>query len=883
MLLSVITGTYNRLGYLKNMMASVKKSLPTSFEPGVDYEWCICDGGSTDGTLEWLDAQKGVRLVRHGELRGAIAAFNDAAKAATGDYLLQVNDDVLLDGSAASIALAYVMDNPKVGCATFAHDRASGDYHLEGIPVYGKGEGDPLTRPYMQAGVIPRWLWEHCGGWGDGNWGSKTYGGDCYISMRVYEAGYDIVSPKGCTMRDLTVDDDLRKKNYAAERSTTGKGFWKTYPYIEFGVNPLKDEPPLIMRKRILYAPIIEAGHDVQKEQKRGLRDALKSMGAVWEVDYVYSKESVAEAAEAWKPHMTVTQFHDENAQSRMDIGRIKRATQDHLINFCGDVWADQQLTPAFMDMLRLYDCHLVVNASLLPKYEAVGIKAAYWQNSSEPQVPGSEVGPECDVVFLGNMYNPTGENPCYRERLARELKSLPCKVSIYGRGYPEGLADGESLYDYAKTGVLYRGAKLIIADNQYIEAEGFASDRLFMALASGGGMLLHQKVEGMEKHMGLKDGVHYVEWTDLNHLKTLVEHYLLNDERRAEIAAQGTKEFFERHTYLDRVEELRKLISSIQPKRNTVSGMMIVKNEAANIQQRMEELASFVDDMVIVDTGSSDKTVELIKAFKGRVSPRLYHYAWNRDFSAARNYAKSKCIGDWIFWLDGDDEIPAETLEALKLFPTWKAHETRSPGAIMLRCKGREMSTMQFRLFKNAKNAEWRGKYHESLKPSLEELGVSAIGYPHLVIQHTGEPHTERDIAALSREEDSWMKSYYIASAHAAAGEFDSALVHALRSLKQKPPDESLDFIKFCCGLFSMNTVLNDMADGFLGDSNYPDAIYLKSLLTEDKEERMELLKKFLASDMPTETPSRHFEYKPEARRKLSEFYLEKAKEYSA
>lgn len=85
------------------------------------------------------------------------------------------------------------------------------------------------------------------------------------------------------------------------------------------------------------------------------------------------------------------------------------------------------------------------------------------------------------DVVFLGNKYSQ------YRLTLAMALKDLPFNVAIYGRGYPEGIAEGESLYDFKKTGQVYRGAKIAIADNQYLEATGFASDRLFMALAPAG------------------------------------------------------------------------------------------------------------------------------------------------------------------------------------------------------------------------------------------------------------------------------------------------------------------------------------------------------------------------------------------------------------
>jgi len=68
MLLSIVTGTYNRLDLLQQMVASVRRSLYC----GLPYEFIIVDGGSNDGTIEWCNLQSDVVLVAHGELRGAI-------------------------------------------------------------------------------------------------------------------------------------------------------------------------------------------------------------------------------------------------------------------------------------------------------------------------------------------------------------------------------------------------------------------------------------------------------------------------------------------------------------------------------------------------------------------------------------------------------------------------------------------------------------------------------------------------------------------------------------------------------------------------------------------------------------------------------------------
>ncbi len=378
MLLSIISGTYNRRAYLMAMVESARKSIP----PGIEYEFVIADGGSTDASLAWMWEQKDIKVVEQGKLVGAIKAFNAAAAEATGDYLIVANDDIEFVDFTIARGLSFMMDNPDVGAGCFFQDRDGKDWHVEKMPIYYPGQTEAQWLPYMQVGIIPRWLWDKCGGWGD--WGGHTYGGDNYLSARVYESGYRVVPIDGCKISDKKADDALRQINNGDRKPD--KNLWETFPNgFRISETPLYPNP-LGERKRVLYAPIIEAGHTVQKAQKRGLRDALGALGLVWEVDYVYSKESVVDAAEAWQPHYVVTQFHTHDAVSMEDVKRLKAACQGYMVNFSGDVWNDQA-SPALLEMLRYYDYHLTVNAALLPRYAAVGVRAAYWQNAWEPQI----------------------------------------------------------------------------------------------------------------------------------------------------------------------------------------------------------------------------------------------------------------------------------------------------------------------------------------------------------------------------------------------------------------------------------------------------------------------------------------------------------------
>jgi glycosyltransferase involved in cell wall biosynthesis len=89
----------------------------------------------------------------------------------------------------------------------------------------------------------------------------------------------------------------------------------------------------------------------------------------------------------------------------------------------------------------------------------------------------------------------------------------------------------------------------------------------------------------------------------------------------------------------------------------STLSLAMIVKNEGATIERVLNCAKLFVDEMIVVDTGSTDDTVAKARA----LGAKLHFFTWVEDFAAARNYSFSLCAMDWIIWLDGDDVISPE------------------------------------------------------------------------------------------------------------------------------------------------------------------------------------------------------------------------------
>lgn len=89
----------------------------------------------------------------------------------------------------------------------------------------------------------------------------------------------------------------------------------------------------------------------------------------------------------------------------------------------------------------------------------------------------------------------------------------------------------------------------------------------------------------------------------------------------------------------------------------------MIVKNEAAVLGNCLDSLKDIMDEIIIVDTGSSDDTKRIAQSY----TPHVYDYEWQDDFAAARNFAFSKATGDYIYSADADEVLDEENCEKFK------------------------------------------------------------------------------------------------------------------------------------------------------------------------------------------------------------------------
>ena len=153
---------------------------------------------------------------------------------------------------------------------------------------------------------------------------------------------------------------------------------------------------------------------------------------------------------------------------------------------------------------------------------------------------------------------------------------------------------------------------------------------------------------------------------------------------------------------------------SAARPPRLSVC--LIAKNEERFLGQCLASVRGLADQILVVDTGSTDRTVAMAKEHGAEV----HSFAWCDDFSAARNAALEHVTGDWVLVLDADEELPPEQHEALrKLLQTAAVMAWRLP----IQDAGREAEGCSYvpRLFRNAPGAFFVGRVHEQAFSSLE------------------------------------------------------------------------------------------------------------------------------------------------------------------
>ena len=177
----------------------------------------------------------------------------------------------------------------------------------------------------------------------------------------------------------------------------------------------------------------------------------------------------------------------------------------------------------------------------------------------------------------------------------------------------------------------------------------------------------------------------------------------------------------------------------------------MIVKDEEAMLPRCLAAVAPAVDEIVIVDTGSSDRTIEIAREYNANVIEKK----WTGSFSDARNVSFEAATGDWIIYLDADEVLVADDVQRLKALTgrTWREAfylvETSYTGELG---DGAALTTNALRVFRNRPHYRFEGRLHEQIAQNLPLYAAGRIEQSSVRIEHYGYLGAVRDAKEKSR-----------------------------------------------------------------------------------------------------------------------------------
>lgn len=226
----------------------------------------------------------------------------------------------------------------------------------------------------------------------------------------------------------------------------------------------------------------------------------------------------------------------------------------------------------------------------------------------------------------------------------------------------------------------------------------------------------------------------------------------------------------------------------------------MIVKDEEKTVAASLESASALADDIVVVDTGSTDATPSIA----ARYTPRLYRFAWTDDFAAARNFAMEHVRSEWILWLDADERL--DVRDATRWRQSFADKSARADallveinnyyGPVVDELKVHVYSG--FRLLRAAAKLRYVQPIHEHLDASRDDVRFDHEPVDGVAIHHYGymddavrqKRKAARNMRLLQKERtrpnyDPWI-DYHIASEHYRRRDYVNAYRNVQKAMKR-------------------------------------------------------------------------------------------------
>lgn len=601
-LTSIIILTFNELEYTKRCIESIRKY---TTEP---HEVIFVDNNSKDGTVEYLrrlvSENSNYRLIENKENLGFARGCNQGIRKAKGEYILLLNNDVVVTKGWLSGLLTCLKNAPDAGIIGPMTNNISGpqkidvDYKsVEEIENFArrfretfKGRRIPLRRIVGFCMLFKRDLVDKIGLL-DETFGTGNFEDDdlCLraelVGFRNYIAGDVFIHHYGS--RSFIGN----KIDYNATIGGNRRKFNEKWNSIGIDVESPEG-------KNLLSLRILEGAEELY--QRGRFEDAIKSLieGIKIHPDNKRVYYSLAEKLIDLKQYDNCLNLLKESPQDDLRLSVLK----GYCLEGLGRIDDAERLADEALAINQ--DNPLALNLKGIIHYRMADIERAkeYFLSASKADPGYGE-----PYTNLGVIEWSSGNQDRAIELLERGFILSPT------------ISDISSLYHSAISQMkLYERAEKVF--EEAIRLYPISRQNMFFLID----ILL--KEEKFQKAMDL--------------IEKGIVRFGIDDGFAS--AALSIREIIG-----DR--KIKKT-----PGRATLSLCMIVKNEENYLAQCLESVKTLVDEMIIVDTGSEDRTKDIARIFGARV----YDFSWKGDFSEARNYSISKAEGDWILILDADEVI---------------------------------------------------------------------------------------------------------------------------------------------------------------------------------------------------------------------------------
>jgi glycosyltransferase involved in cell wall biosynthesis len=224
----------------------------------------------------------------------------------------------------------------------------------------------------------------------------------------------------------------------------------------------------------------------------------------------------------------------------------------------------------------------------------------------------------------------------------------------------------------------------------------------------------------------------------------------------------------------------------------------MIARNEAEYLEECLQSVQGVVDEIVLVDTGSTDATPQIAE----RYGAKVIHAEWQNDFAAARNIALQHATGDWILVLDADERLTPESKQAIlnaARHPQFVGYYLEILNEIR---EGDYFVHRLVRLFRRMPYARWEGAIHEQIIPSLVShkgriatvaAQVRHLGYSKEVMRSRDKAQRNIEIILreLEQDPDDLFHKFNLANTYFALGDYEQAAYWAEQTCPYLRGDE--------------------------------------------------------------------------------------------